>query len=375
MISVILPVYNGQKYIRESIESVIQQDYIDWELLIIDDGSTDNTASIIKDYINEKIHYHYQLNQGPSAARNYGISLSKGEYIAFIDADDLYMSDKLSEQLQFIEKNPETQIVYCDARVVNNSLDQINVLKSEGLFNNKEDFLAQLLFRQIVPLPQAMLLKKDCFKKLRYNENYINAEDYDLTIELAKLFKFGYLARELYVYRRHENNLTNSHEKQVQAEKKIIQNIGISNIKNTVMKSSFPFEDKVLLLAKIFMKIEYYEEAIQLLNELIPVKSQNPLIYFYMGNCAYAMNEAERAEYYYRHALTYDDNMAEAYNNLGCLLVTKNSRTDAEKLFNIALDIRENYMDAFFNRGQLSSANPSLKITWRELRRNLTTYI
>lgn len=374
MISIVLPVYNGQKYIRQSIESVIKQDYTDWELLVIDDGSTDQSRAIVKEFEDNRIHYHYQNNQGPSMARNKGISLAKGEYIAFIDADDLYTFNKLSEQIRFMENHPEIQISYCDAQVVDKGLKLINVLKSEGLYVKKEDFYAQLLFRQIIPLPPAIMLKKECFQEVKYNERLVHAEDYDLTIQLARKFRFGYLPESLYIYRRHEDNLTNGHEKQVQAEMKIVKSIGIANIKEIVNKSTFSFEDKSLLLAKIFMKIECYDESIETLSELITQKNKNPLVYFYSGNCMYAMNQLEKAEQLYRMALTYDENMAETYNNLGCILAINGFLVEAAELFERALCLRSNYMDASFNKVQLNSAFQKCKLTWRELRKTLTNY-
>ncbi|MGG0720047.1 glycosyltransferase [Robertmurraya massiliosenegalensis] len=374
MISIVLPVYNSDKYIRHSIESVINQSYIDWELIVIDDGSIDQTGSIIQEYNSDRIHYHYQSNQGPSAARNKGISLAKGEYIAFIDADDIYRPNKLYEQVRFLENHPEIQIVYCDAQVVNKDLKPINVLRTEGLYDNKEDFFAQLLFRQILPLPPAIMLKRECLQEIKYNEKLVHAEDYDLTIQLARKFRFGYLPESLYIYRRHEDNLTNGHEKQVQAEMKIVKSIGIANIKEIVNKSTFSFEDKSLLLAKIFMKIECYDESIETLSELITQKNKNPLVYFYSGNCMYAMNQLEKAEQLYRMALTYDENMAETYNNLGCILAINGFLVEAAELFERALCLRSNYMDASFNKVQLNSAFQKCKLTWRELRKTLTNY-
>ena len=95
-VSIIMPTYNSHQWISYSIQSVLEQYYEQWELLIVDDGSTDNTKNIVKDFLNDKrIKYHYQENYGPASARNYGISKALGKYLAFLDSDDLWKPNKL----------------------------------------------------------------------------------------------------------------------------------------------------------------------------------------------------------------------------------------------------------------------------------------
>lgn len=375
MISIILPVYNGEKYICAAIESVIEQNYSNWELLIIDDGSTDSTAVLVKNFLNEKVHYIYQSNQGPSAARNRGIDFAKGDYVCFIDADDIYIQGKLIEQVTFLEQHPEIDIVYPDIQVVNESLENLYTLKSEGTYSTKEDFLAMLLFRQIIPLPQSIMVRKKCFlDKIRYNEHYVNGEDYDLIIQLAKRFKFGYLPKKLYIYRRHEDNLTNNHLKQIEAEQKILQSVGYSDIENTIEKSTFPFNEKRLLLAKIYLKLNDYQQSYDVLYNLYQHQNKNSLVCFYLGNCSYLLNDLFYAKKYYKEAIINQKNMAEAYNNLGCVYGLIGEIDKANIMFETALTIRISYIDALYNREQLKMENPSWKITLRELRKTLTTY-
>jgi len=108
LVSIIMPAYNSEKYLSESIDSVLSQEYKNWELVIVDDCSNDSTPEIIKKYEmnNSKIKY-YRLdeNSGPAKARNKAIDLAKGEYLAFLDSDDIWFSDKLKKQISFMEKN------------------------------------------------------------------------------------------------------------------------------------------------------------------------------------------------------------------------------------------------------------------------------
>ena len=110
LISVILPVYNSEKYLREALNSVFNQHYTPLEIIIVDDGSTDGTSQIVKEY-RGKVQYYYQQNEGPASARNLGIQKANGDFITFIDADDLWPDDKLMNQMRCFEKYPETEIV------------------------------------------------------------------------------------------------------------------------------------------------------------------------------------------------------------------------------------------------------------------------
>lgn len=110
-ISVIVPAYNGETYLSEAIESILIQAYRPQEIIIIDDGSTDNTASVAKSF-GDAVQYHYQPNQGAGAARNNGIKLARGEFLAFLDADDLWLEDKLACQMQVFDDDPALDMVF-----------------------------------------------------------------------------------------------------------------------------------------------------------------------------------------------------------------------------------------------------------------------
>lgn len=106
LISIVIPVYNAEKYMEKTIQSVICQTYQNWELLLVDDGSVDGSRDIMKRYEGEKIRCFYcDKNEGPANARNIGLANAKGRYLAFVDADDLWIEDKLEKQLDFMRKH------------------------------------------------------------------------------------------------------------------------------------------------------------------------------------------------------------------------------------------------------------------------------
>jgi glycosyltransferase involved in cell wall biosynthesis len=114
-VSVIIPVYNGDRYILQAIESTLNQTYQDYEIVVIDDGSSDNSFEILQPYLQsnrDKIRYQKQDNQGVAAARNLGLKIARGSYIAFLDQDDYFFPDKLEAQVNYLEANPEIGMVH-----------------------------------------------------------------------------------------------------------------------------------------------------------------------------------------------------------------------------------------------------------------------
>jgi glycosyltransferase involved in cell wall biosynthesis len=116
LISVIIPVYNAAAFLAEAIGSVRAQAYTPLEIIVVDDGSTDQTAVVVQQ-LGSDIRYVYQENQGPAAARNHGLTLAQGEIIAFLDADDLWTTDKLAQQVPYLLANEETQVVWGNTQV------------------------------------------------------------------------------------------------------------------------------------------------------------------------------------------------------------------------------------------------------------------
>ena len=124
LVSIITPCYNGAKYIRETIDSVIAQTYPKWEMIIVDDGSKDNSAEIVRGYTDERIHLIQQKNVGSAAARNNGIRQCNGQYIALLDADDLWKPDFLKKQIAFMKKR-KAVCVFCSYERIDGQSKQI----------------------------------------------------------------------------------------------------------------------------------------------------------------------------------------------------------------------------------------------------------
>lgn len=372
MVSVVIPVYNGEKYIKAAINSVLKQTYSEIEIIAVDDGSLDNTMEIAKSF--SQIRYYRQENKGVSASRNFGMSVARGDYIAFLDADDLYTPDKIEKQVNLLENNADIDVVYNDGTIVDDNLKVIGTLKSEYVLENQADFLACLLFRQLVPVPASIMIRKKCMEDgILYNETYSNAEDYDFIIRLAERYKFGYIPEPLYIYRRHENNLTNAHGIQQKRELDVLKGLDFKKIEKIVEQSSFPLNEKRFLLAKIYYKAGECKTAEKLLTGLAEENFEHPYLWFYLGNCSYYSGKYDKASGYYRKAIQADNSMSEAYNNLACIYAGQD-RNEALKLLHMAMEMRPDYLDARHNLEQIEHKQSGLRITDRELRKVLTSY-
>src|SRR2546425_10651809 len=118
-VSVVIPVYNGEQYLADAIQSVRDQTYQNVEVIVVDDGSTDESADVAKKF-GEAIRYVHQSNGGVGKARNTGIAAARGAYLAFLDQDDLWLPDKLAVQVAYLDSHPEMGAVYCQCQVMEN---------------------------------------------------------------------------------------------------------------------------------------------------------------------------------------------------------------------------------------------------------------
>lgn len=159
LISVIIPVYNGERYLAEAIESVLAQTYHPMEILVIDDGSTDGTAGVA-DHFSPDIKHFYQTNGGTGAARNRGIEEANGGFFAFLDADDIWVEDKLMRQMAEFHSDPSVDIVY--GHVQQFYSPELDESARQGIHLHSEIMPAHL--------PSAMLVKRESFLKVGFFE-------------------------------------------------------------------------------------------------------------------------------------------------------------------------------------------------------------
>lgn len=195
LVSIIIPCYNYGTFIADAVNSVRVQTYSNWECIIIDDGSVDNTAEISMTLVksDERIIYKHKSNGGLSSARNYGINNSKGDYICFLDADDLLDKEKLDKQLSCFAREPLADIVYGNAMFFEkNNLKYLYTNKTKGIkpelqcFSGSGNMLLSLLNRQNITVVSAPLIKKEVFKSTgMFDETYKSYEDWHFWMRCA----------------------------------------------------------------------------------------------------------------------------------------------------------------------------------------------
>lgn len=207
-VSINLCCYNSEKYLRETLQSIVNQTYKDWELVIINDGSSDSTESIITEYKNKgyPIIYHYQTNMGLAASRNKALDLSQGKYIAFIDHDDIWLPKKLEEQIN-VMGNGCYALCYGGVTYIDKNSKEIG----RRIPKNKSGFLFdRFLEKYDTDLPTVMIRKSMLGDgNLAFDENIVASEDYCLFMQIAANHEIAVINKILAKYRIHDNSLTN----------------------------------------------------------------------------------------------------------------------------------------------------------------------
>lgn len=206
--------YNASKYLNEAIQSILSQTFKDWELIIINDGSTDNTEDIVKKYINngvKDIKYDYQKHSGLASARNKAIKLSQGEWIAILDQDDIWYPDKLEKQLHSISKYPKAQLhfsnsewFYDNGTILRRTIEDKKF--TDGLI---QDAFYRLLLEDCFIDTETVLIKKkiliDCGG---FEEKYHYIADYDMFLKIANKYPICYQDEILARWRLHPAQIT-----------------------------------------------------------------------------------------------------------------------------------------------------------------------
>jgi len=202
IVSVIIPAYNASQFIAEALDSVFAQTFDDFEVIVIDDGSTDDTREIVQKY-QKKLKYVYQENAGPSSARNSGIRMAEGNYIAFLDSDDLWLPDKLEKQVAVFKANPKLGMVITENILFDErGIFCTKVGKKEYLMNG--DLVANIFLRSGVVTPTIMV-RRDVFDEVGYFEEYLRiAEDDNMWIRIAAEFDVDLLDESLTKVRGHQ---------------------------------------------------------------------------------------------------------------------------------------------------------------------------
>jgi len=221
VVSVIIPVYNGQRFLPETFESVISQTMTQWEIIAVNDGSTDNSDEVLERYVArypDRIRCITVRNGGVSRARNTGVSLARGIFIAFLDQDDLWMPEKLQLQTDLFSRNDSLDIAFTNETLID---EKGSVIREKALnfgTDQRGDIFASLLFNNFIPISSVMV-KKDLFLKVGgFDPRFSLAEDFDLLLKVAREARADYTDLPLIRYREHGESGTHTKIDRVTAE-------------------------------------------------------------------------------------------------------------------------------------------------------------
>jgi len=213
-ISVIIPVYNQAHYIRDAVKSVATQTYTDWELVVVDDGSTDNSPSVLSELASSvpRTSVIRQENQGRAAARNTGLEAAAGSLIVFLDADDQLYPHKLERQVTFLQEHPDVGVVYSDVMLCDETGQELVRHSLANMPHHPSGRIVESLFlRNSIPIHSAMV-RRTCIEQAGvFDENLPQGtEDWDFWIRLACHCRFQYQAEALGLYRVHGAMITHA---------------------------------------------------------------------------------------------------------------------------------------------------------------------
>lgn len=204
-VSVIIPTFNCAHFLPQTIDSVMSQTFHDLEILVVDDGSTDDTRAVVE-ACNTSIRYIYQKNQGPSAARNTGIRESRGKYLAFLDSDDLWLPGKLEKQTRVMENLPSTGLVYSDLYYFDSETgSSLGTYPNHHLFASGK-ILARLFLDNFIQM-STQLVRREVFREVGlFDESLWSCEDWDMWLRVSGRFDVGFVDEPLSMHRLHLGN-------------------------------------------------------------------------------------------------------------------------------------------------------------------------
>lgn len=221
LISVIIPVYNGQKTIQDTIESVLKQTFSDFELIVINDGSEDATLEIVNSIQDSRLKVFSYPNAGLSASRNRGLAQACGEYVSFIDADDLWTPDKLEAQFRALQENPQAALAY----------SWTNCIDESGQFSRRGSYItvtgnvyAKLLLIDFIENGSNPLIRRQAFNEVGgFDESLTAAEDRDMWLRLADRYHFVAVPSPQVLYRASVNSMSANVVRQEAASLRMIE--------------------------------------------------------------------------------------------------------------------------------------------------------
>lgn len=281
LVSVIMPSYNHERYISEAIESVLNQTFTDFELIIIDDASKDNSKQIIESFRKNddriEVIFH-ERNMGIERTVNDCIEIAKGKFIALFASDDVWLPEKLEEQLKVFQRDPQVGLVYSDAYIINERKNNEITKFSDTYTFYKGDIYTKLLcaYSKFIP-GLTIMVKKECFDRVGLLDPETHGiGDYDMLLRISKQYNVDFVDKPLAKYRQHSSNISLDTINMVKGVKIAIDkafkedvNGSLSDVKNKV------YSDCYLMFATAFFNKGDFKKSRKNFKKAIKVYPKN----------------------------------------------------------------------------------------------------
>lgn len=384
-ISVIIPCYNCEKFIEETVESVLQQSILPIEIILVNDNSLDGTLKILyklsKKNNRVKI-FDFKANMGVSFCRNYAVSQSNGDYIMFLDSDDLALPNLIEESQKKLNKlnyefNDEYMMSYCSYIQID---EGGNIISEEmrGIQAEPQEILGYEFLRNYISTSGVILKKEAFYKACKFNEKLTYAEDWDLWLRVAQIGGVCYIDKPLIKVRRRNNSLSSNLKNMQIGESTILKQYNIDFIENAINKRKLPKYINVCDFVSMMFRLGNYDEGFKRLEELSG-NYEYYNIYFLLGLYYIKNRQIDLALDNFFKTIELKEHNGAALNNIGALYILKKNLKDGIKFLDRALLYFPNYMDANYNLSLLNSKKDNInfedvKFTWRELRESLLKY-
>jgi len=222
-ISAVIPVFNGAPYVATAVESALAQIGVDLEVIVVDDGSTDETPAVLRSF-GQQIRVVRQENRGLAAARNSGIRASRAEYLAFLDSDDSWEPSKSRKQLDYMEATPDCGLVFCDVHRMDESGKRFGIFFGDRIRDVPTgNCLEQLLMGNFVIMPAVMLRRSVLDFAGLFNETLPAVEDYDMWLRIAAASRIGLVPEPLASYREWPGQMSKNRDRMLDCEVRVLE--------------------------------------------------------------------------------------------------------------------------------------------------------
>ncbi len=386
LVSAVIPAYNAESYIEETIQSLLQQTSPLTEIIIVDDCSNDNTVKIVsclkKQYKGLVRLYQQKINSGASTARNVGVNLANTEWVLFMDADDVAEPDLIKMELEQIRKlinlwQEEVVLAYPACSIISASGESIPGIHQSKQVGHEEILGYQFVRNQIITT-SGTLVKKQIFQRVNgFDESIRYSEDWDLWLRMAAQGGFAYIDQPLVRVRRHFTNISKKLDNMLGGEQQILRKYSFDFIQSAIDKRKLAWEENRADFVSVIFRIGCWAEGFEIAGSIVANKPDYPKSLFLIGLYYLSQKDWINAKEAFEKVLQIEPNNGAALNNLGAILVLLDKIEDAKGLLLKALSLFPNFLDASENLSILEDDNrnlDNLRFTWRELRPVLTVY-